>query len=241
MTKKAKKVNYVQLEPAAFLSDDDFQMMSDAERGIYITIILYLYSNNGRIKNDPKVIKRLCNVTSHFEQKWESVMSKLYPKGVWLRHRRVDVELKKAKEKMQIAVESGFKGAKKRWGGHKGGQSIPVANENETKSKRSKGNTSNSKRELTSVEKSFSDSNSFRFVDALETIIKPRNQGDRTANRNLSVWIKGNILVNKFNDDIYKRIIDYATEAKQNGRNPAAMFYSILQRELGYRKQATGG
>ena len=127
------KIKYVQLEPAAFLSDDDFQMMNDAERGIYCTIIFYMFCNNGRIKNDPKAIKRLCNVTSHFEQKWKSVMSKLYSKGVWLRHRRVDLELKKATVKLQLSVEAGVKGAEKRWGGHKGSHSDPVAKGREIK------------------------------------------------------------------------------------------------------------
>jgi uncharacterized protein YdaU (DUF1376 family) len=128
------KINYVQLEPASFLSDEDFQMMSDAERGIYCTIIFYMFCNNGRIRNDPQAIQRLCNVTSDFEQKWESVIPKLYQKGVWLRHRRVDFEIKKAREKIQTAIKAGLKGAEKRWGGHKLRQGFPIANEdNETK------------------------------------------------------------------------------------------------------------
>ena len=133
MARKAKKVNYVQLEPAAFLSDDDFQMMNDAERGIYCTVIFYMFCNNGRIKNDHKAIKRLCNVTSNFEQKWEGVMSKLYQKGVWLRHRRVDLELNKAKTKLHLSVEAGLKGADKRWGGHKGSHRKPIAKGREGK------------------------------------------------------------------------------------------------------------
>ena len=126
MAKKTKKVNYVQLEPAAFLSDDDFQMMSDAERGIYCTILFYMFCNNGRIKNDPKAIKRLCNVTSNFEQKWESVIPKLYQKGDWLRHRRVDSELKQANERLQTSIKAGLKGAEKRWGSHSPPNGNPV-------------------------------------------------------------------------------------------------------------------
>ena len=150
MAKKTKKVNYVQLEPAAFLSDDDFQMMSDAERGVYCTILFYMFCNNGRIKNDPQAIKRLCNVTSNFEQKWKSVIPKLYQKGDWLRHRRVDSELKQANERLQTSIKAGLKGAEKRWRPHKGSQGFPMAKGNEANSKRNKGNSSNSNTEKNS-------------------------------------------------------------------------------------------
>jgi len=111
------RVKYVQLEAAAFLSDEDFQMMSDAERGIYCTVIFYLLCNDGRIKNEPEGIKKICNVNGEFEQKWFCVKSKFYQKSTWLRHHRVDFELKIAKKRLQVAKESGVKGAEKRWGG----------------------------------------------------------------------------------------------------------------------------
>jgi uncharacterized protein YdaU (DUF1376 family) len=128
-----KKIKYVQLEPAAFLSDEDFQMMTDAERGIYCTIIFYMLCNNGRIRNDEEGIKKLCNVTSDFEQKWSRVKSKLYQKSVWLRHRRVDVELRKATEKMQVATKKGIKGATARWQGHSHNHAPAIANRIEGK------------------------------------------------------------------------------------------------------------
>ncbi len=121
------KPKYTQLEPAAFLSDEDYQMMTDAERGIYCTVIFYMYCNNGRIRNQLDAIKRLCNSNSNFEQKWESVRSKFYQKGVWLRHRRVDFELKNARRLMQVARASGVEGARRRWGPHKEPQGNPIA------------------------------------------------------------------------------------------------------------------
>lgn len=48
----SKQIKFVQLEPAAFLTDMDFFAMSAAERGVYWTIILYLYCNNGKCDFD---------------------------------------------------------------------------------------------------------------------------------------------------------------------------------------------
>ena len=44
-----KKIKYVQLEPAAILTDLDWQKMSAEERGVYWQIILTLYCHNGKI------------------------------------------------------------------------------------------------------------------------------------------------------------------------------------------------
>ena len=55
---KDKSPKYVSLEPNAFLSDKDFQLMNAEERGVYCTIIFYLYSNGGKIEKDEKVQTR---------------------------------------------------------------------------------------------------------------------------------------------------------------------------------------
>lgn len=130
---KKIKVNYVQLEAAAFLSDEDFQMMTDAERGIYTTIIFYMLCNNGRIKNDKGGIKRLCNSDDKFDNKWAVVMRKFYQKGAWLRHRRVDYEIKKAKKRLQDAVKAGLKGAEAKWRPHSDPINNPVTKGREGK------------------------------------------------------------------------------------------------------------
>lgn len=225
------KIKHVQLEPAAFLSDEDFQMMDAEERGIYCTVIFYMLCNNGRIKNDLDGIKRLCNVTSDFKPKWDRVKSKFYPKRDWLRHRRVDFELREAKKRLQTAIKAGLKGAGKRWGGYNDPNGNPVTNENETKSKRNLNNTSNPKG------KSHLASNSFRFATALEKLIRPRNQSDRTAFRNLTNWLSSQIINKNFNEEIYDRILGYAKEASASARNPPAMFFATLKRELGYDKK----
>ena len=58
----AAEVKYIQLEPAAFITDIDFMLMTAEERGVYCSIIFYLYANNGKIelndKSDNSVINR---------------------------------------------------------------------------------------------------------------------------------------------------------------------------------------
>ena len=62
-----QKAKYVSLESDAFLTDVDYLAMSAEERGVYCTLIFYLYRNNGRLKNDISVLSQLCNVGVDFD------------------------------------------------------------------------------------------------------------------------------------------------------------------------------
>ena len=112
------EIKYVQLESGGFLSDPDFQLMTDAERGIYTSIIFYMYDNDGKILDDPERIKRLTNCEEDFEKKWETVRKKFIKKDGYLAHKRVRKELAKAKRYFQTQRHAGLKGAEKRWGRH---------------------------------------------------------------------------------------------------------------------------
>jgi hypothetical protein len=142
-------IKYVQLEPAAFLSDVQFIQMTMAERGIYWTLILLLYCNNGEIylapdKNDPEIpdsdfLRGLLGgyVAGYDESDTciEAVMVKFnYQDGI-LTQKRVTEELKRSHN----YIESGRKGAEKRWnrGANRGTIKGANANENETKVKKS--------------------------------------------------------------------------------------------------------
>ena len=46
------KIKYVQMESEAFLTDMDFVTMSLEQRGAYLTLILYLYCNDGKCELD---------------------------------------------------------------------------------------------------------------------------------------------------------------------------------------------
>jgi hypothetical protein len=71
----------------------------------------------------------------------------------------------------------------------------------------------------------------------LESIIKPRNQSDRTCFRNITTWLRTGCATGKFNEQIFARVLDYAKEATM-GRKQAAVFISLLKKELSYRPPA---
>ena len=123
-------VKYVQLEPSAFLTDIDFQMMDAEQRGVYCSIIFYLYCNGGQIElvgNTPKplledkysilAIISGCHKTG---SDWVAVWSKIAPKfeinGNILTHKRVTEELKRVLDFKKAKSEAGKISAQKRWG-----------------------------------------------------------------------------------------------------------------------------
>ena len=69
------------------------------------------------------------------------------------------------------------------------------------------------------------------------SIIKPRNQSDRTCFRNITNWFRAGFATSKFDEQIFGRVLDYAKEASL-GRNPAAVFISLLKKELNYNPTA---
>lgn len=76
------------------------------------------------------------------------------------------------------------------------------------------------------------------FERALKLVIRPKNQSDRTCFRDLTNWllVKCNAGVLD-GDTVFRRILDFAIEASGPGsKNPAAVFMSIIKKELGYKK-----
>ena len=239
-----KQPKYVSLEPDAFLSDLDFQAMTAEQRGVYCTIIFYLYSNNGRMKFDEGMLRKLCNVNGEFD--FQTVLSKFQVRRGFIRHKRVSRELAKA----QVFVDRGVKAANVRWNKQclSNAQASPKQC-NETKRDVTKRDEKESKNTIPynnrkeqcdkgDINANFGDfnSNSFslRFVSALEGILKTRSKSDRSAIRNLSNWLNLQVLAKRFNEEIFLRVSDMAKESK-NGRNPLAVFFSRMDEEIGYR------
>jgi len=76
------------------------------------------------------------------------------------------------------------------------------------------------------------------FERALKIAIKPRNQSDRTSFRNITNWLRDECKAGRLDtDSIFRRVLDFAIEASGPGsKNPAAVFTTILKKELGYKK-----
>jgi hypothetical protein len=66
--------------------------------------------------------------------------------------------------------------------------------------------------------------------------IEPRDKSDRTTFMRVSRWVVGKCADGVFSEhEMVPRILDYAKgAANPNSRNPAAVFISILKKELGY-------
>jgi uncharacterized protein YdaU (DUF1376 family) len=124
-----KDIKHIQLESGAFISDVDFQLMDAEQRGVYCSIILYLYANGGTIELNNTDITLLSDKTNKLAmisncqktgQEWKVVWSKIAHKfqinGNILTHKRVTKELMRASEYKKIKSEAGKIGMKKRWG-----------------------------------------------------------------------------------------------------------------------------
>jgi uncharacterized protein YdaU (DUF1376 family) len=135
------KIRYVQLESESFLTDLDFIRMSAQERGVYCTLLFYLYCNNGRCELDPPTLARMCNC-SDFEKVWQNIAKKFQTRNGVIRHKRVSKELRMAKKFIQHQHKAGLTGASKRWHGHNdpngNGNGVAIAKERKDKEKENK-------------------------------------------------------------------------------------------------------
>jgi hypothetical protein len=232
-------IKYVQLEPAAFLTDPAFIGMSMAERGIYVTLIFLLYCNHGELylgadDNDNSLpnrgaISRVCGDFEDIDFCIEAIMIKFDYKDCILTHKRVTEELQKSHN----FVESGRKGAEKRWqkGANRGAIKGANANENETKVKKSNINRFETKEKI--PDKSIvSDSIRERVSGNYQTLVLKlcelfaieAKTADHTAICNLALKVK---------PDQYEEIIKISLKQLETPtiRNPIAALFAELKRK----------
>jgi len=228
----AKQPKYVQLEAEAFLAD--FMGMTAEERGCYATIIFHLYKMHGRCIFDKYELAALCNLTDlEFDKVWRRIGKKFAIKSSKLFHKRVSKELHRARVLMQVRSRAGLKGAETRWQTHS--KAIAKGNVNVNVNVKEKENITNTN--TNTKGNLFPATNTLRkltFNEALISIIKPRNQSDRTCFRNITNWLNAECAKGRFNEGIFNRVLDYAREASA-ARNPPAVFLYLLKTELEYR------
>ncbi len=238
------KIKYVQMESEAFLTDLDFMAMTLEQRGAYLTLILYLYCNNGKCDLDIPALSQLCNKsTKAFEKIWQVISKKFQTRNGVIKHKRVTKELKRARKVRQAKSRAGLKGADKRW--HSQSTAITKERKRNVIEKEDKDSLYSDTTEQpytvsSSVRpRSYKGSHirAFNFKVELMEIIKPANQFDRTCFANITSWLRAGCASGKFNEQIFSKTLDYAKEASQ-GRNPTAVFVSLLKKELDYRPKA---
>jgi uncharacterized protein YdaU (DUF1376 family) len=111
----AKKIKYVQLEPAEVLLDFHTSRMTAEQFGCYWLIMMNLYCEGGKLDFDIKEFSLLCNCTENFERVWGKIESKFQKTNGKIRHKRVSRELREAKRRRQVASQNGLRGAEARW------------------------------------------------------------------------------------------------------------------------------
>jgi len=231
-----KKIKFVQFEPDALLADIDFLNMTAEERGVYWTIITFLYSNGGKLDFDKNALSILTNCV-HFEKVWTKIKKKFLSRNGQISHKRVSRELKRSKRLMQIQSEKGVKGNMVRWGkvSHSDCTAIANVNENVIVKKRKENITNtNTYTALKSSSPTNTLSSSLKFNEDLISIIRPRNQSDRTCFHKISKWLSAEIFKGRFNEKVYEKVLNLAKESAGARGNHAAIFMSLLKKELGY-------
>ncbi len=248
------KIKYVQMESEAFLTDLDFVAMTLEQRGAYFTLILCLYCNNGKCELDIPALSKLCNKNNKsFEKIWQGISKKFQTRNGAIKHKRVTKELTKARKFIQHQHKAGLASARKRKQRLNHSSADVTTRLQPTKTKGSvieKENKDSSYSNTNTTEQSSSFTTSLRtrpdkdshirafaFNEALMGIIKPRNQSDRTCFRNITSWLMAGCEAGRFNHEIFHRILDYAKEVS-GCRNPAAVFVSLLKKELNYNPKA---
>ena len=115
------KINYVHLEPAAFMTDADFLGMDAEQRGVYCTIIFLLYSNGGSLKfTTSQKLAPICGcykTGNDWLLVWDGVKDKFIINENAISHKRVNAEIANANGRSEAAKNA----ANIRWGAKNAG------------------------------------------------------------------------------------------------------------------------
>ncbi len=251
----AKKIKYVQLEPAEVLLDFHTSRMTAEQFGCYWLIIMHLYCEAGKLDFDVKEFSLLCNCIENFDKVWKKIENKFQVKKNKISHKRVTSELRRAKKFIQHQRIAGLASVKARQRRLDCGSAMAEptnVNEKEVKERKDNRNEVKQKQACSGpVDTVFSSalssisarsdpapgsllSRQLRFYDKLKEIIRPVSESDLTCFHRLSQWLVKEITFKRFNEHIFGRVLDMARESSTGSRNPAAVFMSRLKKELGY-------
>jgi uncharacterized protein YdaU (DUF1376 family) len=239
-----KRIKYISLEAGAFISDLIFQTMTAEERGVYCTLIFYLYENNGKLPFDIESLKHLCNCQD-FDKVWEFIKQKFIIKNGKISHKRVSKELDRAKKLSQAQTEKAVKAATKRWQNDAPSNAPGIAKGSEGKRSEVKVRENIETKSISSISKGLLPSvrdiskkpdiasqiqclksstrldpsaseqpDTVIFYDRLAAVFGGRTPADSTALRNLVRWLSDCVAKGAFTKGIYQRVIDMAADSK---------------------------
>jgi len=257
-------LKFVQFQPAKDLLDINFLSMTDRQRGVYWSIKLYLYCNNGRCPLDYDKLKVITNC-AEVEKVFAQIKNNFVIKNSQVQHKDVNADLRMAKKFIQDKRRAGLASAKARAAAleqcssteptkeRKGNVNVKESKVNNTNSNSTietvnnsqadkPGTDANDNLEL-DIKNSVSVSDSLRvreqkFVLLTHELFKPRTRSDKTCLRNTAAFVRYQA-GKTGNDDLFNTAFALAQESKRSADKPMAMFMSLMKSELGYRKGIT--
>ena len=101
------KIQYVQFQPALDLLNLNFLSMTAEQRGVYLSLKLYLYANGGKCPFDLEQLKKITNC-ENFKAVWEKVKCQFVIKNSTISNKTVTKDLRKAKKFVQAKRKAGL-------------------------------------------------------------------------------------------------------------------------------------
>ncbi len=107
------KIQYVQFQPALDLLNLNFLSMNAEQRGVYLSLKLYLYANGGKCPFDLEQLKTITNC-ENIKQVWEKVKKEFIVRNSTISNKTVTSDLRKAKKFAQAKRKAGLASGKVR-------------------------------------------------------------------------------------------------------------------------------
>ena len=110
---KKNDLRFVQFQPDKDLLDINFLSMTPEQRGVYWSIKLYLYCNNGRCPHDFEKLKVITNCAD-VEKVFEKIKNNFVIKNSQIQHKNVNTDLRIVKKFIRDKRKAGLASAKAR-------------------------------------------------------------------------------------------------------------------------------
>lgn len=119
MAKQTRPISYIAFSPGDFLNDLDFRSWDARLCGAYFNLLLTLYTNKGRMPDDIILLCRSAQWHGRgFKQAWITLRKKFQVRRGCVTHKRVTLELERARSALQQKQDAGLRGAQVRWQGY---------------------------------------------------------------------------------------------------------------------------
>jgi len=243
MSTAMNNLKYVQFEPGAFLSDIDFQTMTTRQRGVYISIILYLYTNGGNLPSSDESLCKLCNSKPEtFSEDWEAIKHKFKLANQKITHKRVSYELKKASKYFSDKRLAGQKGGQAKASNASSSAKAKLLAEQLAKGRQDKESKPKPRKDIDlSCNKEENSSDSLvlglRITELLEESFKPFDANEQSTFTNISAHLAGHA-AGKSPMAFMAKLQGWVKSSKlPTIKKPKAMFVDIVKKETGFKKQ----